>query len=231
MNHSLKSKLVNFQLAVLAAFTYTALSAYGYKDGDWLHRATAGATGIFTRVIAVGGVNKLYAFIASYTDTLHFVPASLLKSTDYKTSYFTTGFGLPSDFVTNVFEETAPSGYVLDSDRKITTIATVAPTANDIPAQTLDAQIPTSGNMRVPTTAGVVVYNGYSNSATALSGKTKVALAGEVPTSIVKVGSNDTPEGEKNWWQKLSSGWKTAIYIGGAVILVIIILKFIPRPN
>lgn len=231
-NISLKSKLMNFQVALVAAFTYASLSAYGYKDGDWLHRATAGATGIFVRVIAVGGVNKLYAFIASYTDTLHFVPATLLKSTDYKTNYFTTGFGMPTDFVTNVFEESVPAGYTIDADRKVTAISVgVAPTANDIPQQTLATQIPTSGDMRVPTTAGVVVFNGFSNATTALAGKTKVALAGEVPTSIVKVGSNDTPEAEKNWWQKLSSGWKTAIYIGGAVIVVILILKFLPRPN
>ncbi len=184
------------------------------------------------RVIAVSGVNKLYAFIASYTDTLHFVPASLLKSTDYKNNYFTTGFGIPTDFVTNVFEETAPTGYTLDADRKVTAISVgVAPTANDIPLQTLATQIPTAGDMRIPTTAGVVVFNGFSNAATSLTGKTKVALAGEVPTSIVKVGANDTPETEKTWWQKLSSGWKTAIYIGGAVIVIILILKFLPRPN
>lgn len=222
---------MSFQVALVAAFTYSALSAYGYKDGDWLHRATAGATGIFVRVIAVSGVNKLYAFIASYTDTLHFVPASLLKSTDYKNNYFTTGFGMPTDFVTNVFEETAPTGYTLDADRKVTQISGTVPTANDIPQQTLATQIPNAGDMRVPTTAGVVVFNGYSNAATALTGKSKVALAGEVPTSIVKVGSNDTPEDQKNWWQKLSSGWKTAIYIGGAVIVIILILKFLPRPN
>jgi hypothetical protein len=235
MNNSLKSKLVNFQLAVLSAFTYTSLAAYGYKDGDWLHRANTGtdSTGIFVRVLAVSGVNKLYAFIASNTSDLHFVPASQLKSVDYKSSYKTTGFGLPTDFVTNVFEETAPTGYVLDADKKVVTISSVATTPNDIPDKsTLETQIPTPGNMRVPTTAGLIIYAGYGNSATALSGKTKVALAGEVPTSIVKQDTTgDSGKDDRNFWQKLSPGWRTTIIISAVVIVVIIILKVLPAPR
>ncbi len=216
-------------ITMVASFLNTTFNAYGYNDGDWLHRANANADGIMVRVIDVSGVKKLYAFISTYANALYFVPASLLRSTSYTNDYFTTGFGIPSTFVTNIFEETPPANYVVAvSDRRVSTIATVAVSGDNVNIGALSSQIPTVGYMRVPTTTGISLYNGYATSATSLEGKSPIALAGQVPTNTIKLANDATPDPTTtNWWTKLPAYLRTTIIISLVVALVLIILKFI----